>query len=287
MNAMTMNPTRRVPGDLLEEITSLKESGEPFAVATVVRTVSLTAAKAGAKAIIRRDGSMSAGWIGGGCARAAVLKAVRASLADGKSRLISVQPGDALQEHGVAPGEIKEGVEFSRNTCPSQGTMDVFVEPMLPKPELLICGATPVAVALADLGRRLGYLVSVAAPAEEHVKFDAIDVAIADYDLSGLMPAERYIVVATQGRGDEAALAAALSTPARHVAFVGSHRKATALRQSLVPKGIAAEKLAALYSPAGLDIGAVTPEEIALSILAEIIEHRRRGARTTTTDTTA
>ena len=287
MSAMTMNPTRSVPADLLEEIKALKEAGEPFAVATVVRTVSLTAAKAGAKAVVRRDGSMSAGWIGGGCARAAVLKAAQASLADGKPRLVSVQPGDALQEHGVAAGETRDGVEFARNMCPSQGTMDVFVEPVLPKPELLICGATPVAIALADLGHRLGFLVSVAAPAEEHAKFGAVDIAIADYDFSGLIPAERYIVIATQGRGDEVALAAAFSAPARHVAFVGSHRKATALRQSLAAKGVAPEKLAALHSPAGLDIGAVTPEEIALSILAEIIELRRRGARTTTTDTTA
>jgi xanthine dehydrogenase accessory factor len=287
MNAKTSDPTHSVPLDPLEEIKVLKEAGELFAVATVVRTVSLTAAKAGAKAVIRRDGAMSAGWIGGGCARAAVLKAARASLADGKPRLISVQPGDALQEHGVAAGEIREGVEFARNMCPSQGTMDVFVEPVLPKPELLICGATPVVVALADLGRRLGFLISVASPADEHARFGPIDIAISGYDLSGLMPAERYIVIATQGRGDEAALVAALDAPARYVAFVGSHRKATALRQLLAAKGIAQEKLVALHSPAGLDIGAVTPEEIALSILAEIIEHRRRGVRITATDTTA
>src|SRR5215470_2408595 len=172
----------RHPTDVLDEVNALKASGEPFAVATVVRTVSLTAAKAGAKAVIRRDGAMSAGWIGGGCARAAVLKAAHAALADGKPRLISVQPGDALQEHGVAAGETKEGVEFARNMCPSQGTMDVFVEPMLPKPELLICGATPVAVALADLGRRLGFLISVAAPAEEHARFSAIDIPVAGND---------------------------------------------------------------------------------------------------------
>ncbi len=277
MNIMTPSRPHIAPVDLIEEIKTLKQAGEPFAIATVVRTVSLTAAKAGAKAVIRRDGSMSAGWIGGGCARAAVLKAARASLDDGKPRLLSVQPGDALQDHGVAAGETRDGIEFARNMCPSQGTMDVFVEPVLPKPELLICGATPIAVALADLGRRLGFLVSVAAPAEEHTQFGDIDIAIAGYDLSGLMPAERYIVVATQGRGDEAALAAALSAPARHVAFVGSHRKAAALRQSLAAKSIAPERLAALRSPAGLDIGAVTPEEIALSILGEIVEVRRRG----------
>lgn len=267
------------PTDVLEEMRSLRASGEPFAVATVVRTVSLTAAKAGAKALIRNDGTMSAGWIGGGCARAAVLKAARAALGDGKPRLVSVQPGDALQEHGVASGESKDGIEFARNMCPSQGTMDVFVEPVLPKPELVVCGASPVAVALADLGGRLGFLVTVAAPVEELDKFADSDLMIAGYDLSKLMATERYIVVATQGRGDEAALIAALAAPARHVAFVGSHRKAAALRASLAAKGTDPERLTAMHSPAGLDIGAVTPEEIALSILAEIVELRRRGQR--------
>jgi xanthine dehydrogenase accessory factor len=267
------------PIDVLEEMRALRASGEPFAVATVVRTVSLTAAKAGAKALIRNDGTMTAGWIGGGCARAAVLKAARAALGDGKPRLVSVQPGDALQEHGVEPGQTKDGIEFARNMCPSQGTMDVFVEPVLPKPELVVCGASPVAVALADLGGRLGFLVTVAAPIEEHGKFADSDLMIAGYDLSKLIATERYIVIATQGRGDEAALTAALAAPARHVAFVGSHRKAAALRASLATKWVDAERLADLHSPAGLDIGAVTPEEIALSILAEIVELRRRGQR--------
>jgi xanthine dehydrogenase accessory factor len=267
------------PIDILDEAEALKASREPFAIATVVRTVALTAAKAGAKALIRRDGTMSAGWIGGGCARAAVLKAARAALDDGRPRLVSVQPGDALQAHGVAAGESKEGVEFAKNMCPSQGTMDVFVEPVLPKPELLVCGATPVAVALADLGRRLGFLVAVAAPPEEHGKFAEIDIAIPGYDLSRLAAGERYVVVATQGKGDEAALLAALAAPARHVAFVGSHRKAGALGAALAAKGADPARLAALHSPAGLDIGAVTPEEIALSILAEVVEVRRRGLR--------
>ena len=172
-------------------------------------------------------------------------------------------------------GDIKVIVD----TRTTKGTMDVFVEPILPKPELVICGASPVAVALADLGGRLGFLVTVAAPAEDHSKFGETDVTITDYDLSKLIATERYIVVATQGRGDEAALMAALSAPARHVAFVGSHRKAAALRASLATKGADAERLAAMHSPAGIDIGAVTPEEIALSILTEIVELRRRGQR--------
>src|SRR5215470_2755710 len=280
MAVTTMNK----PVDVLDEIKTLKASGEPFAVATVVRTVALTAAKAGAKALIRRDGSMSAGWIGGGCARAAVLKAAREALGDGKPRLVSVQPGDALQELGVEAGQSKGGVEFARNMCPSQGTMDVFVEPVLPKPELLVCGASPVAIALADLGKRLDFSVTVAAPLEDHGKFAGAGCFVAGYDLSRLLATERYAVVATQGRGDEAALAAVLAVPTRHVAFVGSRRKAAALRQSLAAKGGDARRLAAVRSPAGLNIGAVTPEEIALSILAEIVELRRRGARTAVVD---
>jgi xanthine dehydrogenase accessory factor len=268
------------PVDVLDEIKTLKALGEPFAVATVVRTVALTAAKAGAKALIRRDGTISAGWIGGGCARTAVLEAARAALTDGRPRLVSVLPDDALQELGVDAGQSKEGVEFARNMCPSQGTMDVFVEPILPMPELLVCGSSPVAIALADLGERLGFCVSIAAPVGDHDKFSAADLVVAGYDLARLAETERYIVVATQGRSDEAALTAALAAPARYVAFVGSHRKAAALRNELAAKGVNRDRLDALRSPAGLDIGAVTPEEIALSIVAEIVELRRRGART-------
>ena len=268
------------PVDVLDEIKTLKALGEPFAVATVVRTVALTAAKAGAKALIRRDGTISAGWIGGGCARTAVLEAARAALTDGRPRLVSVLPGDALQELGVDAGQSKGGVEFAHNMCPSQGTMDVFVEPILPMPELLVCGSSPVAIALTELGKRLGFCVSVAAPVGDHDKFSAADLVVAGYDLARPGETERYIVIATQGRSDEAALTAALAAPARYVAFVGSHRKAAALRCALTANGVDQGRLDALRSPAGLDIGAVTPEEIALSIVAEIVELRRRGART-------
>src|SRR5215470_5929941 len=109
MAVTTMNK----PVDVLDEMQALKDSGEPFAVATVVRTVALTAAKAGAKAVIRSDGTMSAGWIGGGCARAAVITAARQALGDGKPRLVSVQPADALQERGLEPGQARDGIEFA------------------------------------------------------------------------------------------------------------------------------------------------------------------------------
>ena len=151
--------------DILDTISDRIATGQPFALATVVRTVAATAAKAGAKAVILPDGTISEGWIGGGCARAAVLKAAREALADGKPRLVSVQPPDALQEQGIPPGEERAGVRFAENMCPSQGTMDVFVEPVLPHPEIVVCGSSPVAVAVAELGKRIGFAVTVCAPA--------------------------------------------------------------------------------------------------------------------------
>ena len=265
--------------DILDRISTLKAKGEPFALATVVRTVSVTAAKAGAKAIILPDGSVSEGWIGGGCARAAVLKAARESLADGKARFVSVEPPDVLQEKGVAPGEEREGVRFAKNMCPSQGTMDIFVEPVLPRPEIVICGSSPVAVALADLARRLGFQITASAPPAEQPAFAEIDRRIEGYALSAEQDGARFIVVSTQGRGDEAALKAALTAKADYVAFVGSRRKAEALRARLAGEGVDPDRLANVKAPAGLDLGAITPEEIALSILAEIVDRRRKDQK--------
>jgi xanthine dehydrogenase accessory factor len=261
--------------DILDIIATRKSAGEPFALATVVRTVAATAAKAGAKAVILPDGTISEGWIGGGCARAAVLKAAKDALADGRSRLISVQPADALDERGLKAGDENEGVRFAKNMCPSQGTMDIFVEPVLPRPQVVICGASPVAVAVADLAKRTGFAVTVCAPAPEQSMFNDADRRIEGYALSVEDGGARYVVVSTQGRGDEAALLAALAVDADYLAFVGSRKKADALKATLAERGVAAERLAKLKAPAGLDLGAITPDEIALSIVAEIVAVRR------------
>jgi xanthine dehydrogenase accessory factor len=261
--------------DVLKLAPALRAKGEAFALATVVRTVAATAAKAGAKAIVRSDGTISEGWIGGGCARSAVVKAAREAIADGRARLISVQPPDVLQEHGVSAGEEREGVRFAKNTCPSHGTMDIFIEPVLPQPQIVLCGSSPVAVAIAEFARRLGFSVTVCAPAAEQGAFGDVDRRVDDYDLPASGTGERYIVVSTQSRGDEKALHAALSSDARYVAFVGSRLKAETLKAALAGRGVDAARLGALRSPAGLDIGAIGPEEIALSILAEIVAVRR------------
>lgn len=263
--------------DILELVSEFKARGTPFALATVVRTVSLTAAKAGAKAIITPDGRVAGGWIGGGCARAAVLAAAREALADGKPRLVSIQPKDLLDAQGLQAGEVREGVAFAKNMCPSRGTMDVFVEPLLPRASVVVLGASPVAVAIADLARRIGFAVTAAAPLADLEAFGDLDGRIDGYALPVKGEGPRYLVVATQGRSDLSALKAALSTDSDYVAFVGSRAKAASLREQLGEDGMALTRLDRLRAPAGLDLGAIGPEEIALSIVAEIVEVRRRG----------
>lgn len=263
--------------DFLDQITAARAKGEAFAVATVVRTLSLTAAKAGAKAIITADGSMRAGWIGGGCARGAVLKTARECLADGKPRLVSVQPPDLLSEGGHLAGETKDGTLYARNMCASQGTMDIFIEPYLLQPELLIFGASPIAVALADLAPRVGYRTLVIADAEDHGRFSMQDMIRPSLDDVQPSSADRYVVVASQGRGDEKSLQAAMSMSPRYVAFVGSRRKVETLKAALIAKGVEGAAFERLHAPAGFDIGSVTPEEVAIAILGEMTSVRRRG----------
>jgi xanthine dehydrogenase accessory factor len=265
--------------EVMDLVAQMKSAERAFALATVVRTVSVTAAKAGAKAIIAPDGSIVAGWIGGGCARAAVLKAAREALADGVPRMVSVQPQDLLAELGVKAGESRDGIRFASNMCPSKGTMDIFVEPVLPHPSLIILGASPVALSLAAQARTLGYHVTLAAPAADVAAAPDADERIDGFQLGNLNDAQRFIVVSTQGKGDEAALRAAVAIDACYHAFVGSRRKMATLRAKLVGEGVNSSLVDRVKAPAGLDLGAITPEEIAMSILAEITIERRRGQR--------
>ena len=197
--------------DILGIISARKETGEPFALATVVRTVSATAAKAGAKAVILPDGTIYEGWIGGGCARAAVLKAAKDALADGQSRLVSVQPPDALDEKGLKAGEEREGVRFAKNMCPSQGTMDIFVEPVLPGPKSSSAAPAPWQSPSPTLQDGADLRSLFARPRPSNPVSTEVDRRIEGYALPVNEAGSRFVVVSTQGRGDEAALLAALA----------------------------------------------------------------------------
>ncbi len=226
--------------EVMDLVAQMKAAEQAFVLATVVRTVSVTAAKAGAKAIIRPDGTIVAGWIGGGCAKGAVLKAAREALADGAPRMVSVQPENLLAELGVKPGEARDGVRFASNMCPSKGTMDIFVEPVLPHPSLVILGASPVALSLAAQARQLGYHVTLAAPAADLVAVPDAHVIVDGLQPLHLNDARRFVVVSTQGKGDEAALKVAVKIDAAYHAFVGSRRKMAALRAKLAAEGVEA-----------------------------------------------
>src|SRR5260221_2001074 len=191
--------------EVMDLVAEMKAAEQAFVLATVVRTVSVTAAKAGAKAIIRPDGTIVAGWIGGGCARGAVLKAAREALADGEPRMVSVQPELLLAELGVNPGENRDVIRFASNLCPSKGSMDIFVEPVLPHPSLVIFGASPVAMSLAVQARQLGYHVTLAAPSGDLVAVPDADVLVDGFAPGELHHARRLLVVSPPDQGEEAA----------------------------------------------------------------------------------
>jgi len=245
--------------DILTLAADLQRRGEPFALATVVRCERPTSAKPGAKALIRPDGRV-AGWVGGACAEPVVAREALAALRDGQPRLV-VLVGDG----GRDPART-EGIVHFPMTCHSGGTLEIYVEPFLPKALLVLVGHGPVIETLATLGETAGHAVSVLTG----------DATAALRGLS--LGSTSSVVVATHGDDDEQALTRVLATPAGYVSLVASRKRAGAIVETLRQRGVPADQLARLKAPAGLDIGAVTPEEIAVSILAEIIQARHHRA---------
>jgi len=246
--------------DLLALAAELRRRGEAFALATVVRCERPTSAKPGAKALIREDGSVS-GWVGGACAQPVVVREALNALRDGQPRFIGL-----VGEGGKGPGRTEGILEYPM-TCHSGGTLEIYVEPFLPQPLLVLVGHGPVVETLAALGESAGHSV-VVLPAD----------AVAD-GLSGLALTSRAsVVVASHGDLDEDSLERVLATTAGYVSLVASRKRAAVILESLRRRGVPPERLRRLKAPAGLDIGAVTPEEIAVSILAEVI-HSRRGEK--------
>jgi xanthine dehydrogenase accessory factor len=246
----------------LSKAEELLTDGQSFAIAVVVRYQAPISGKPGNKAIIFPNGKIW-GWIGGGCAQPVVVKEALKALADGQPRLIRISPSSSTEE----------GIVDYTMTCHSGGTLDIYIEPVLPKPHILILGRSPVAKTLARLGKAIGYAVSVAAPGADRESFPDSDLVQPDWDLSQhRIAAQNFIVVSTQGEGDEDALEKAVFTNAEYVAFVASKVKARKILDYLKERGVAVDRLSQVRAPAGLDIRATSPEEIAVSILAEIIQ---------------
>jgi xanthine dehydrogenase accessory factor len=253
--------------EFVNEAAQLLAKGEAFVTASVVRFQPPISGKPGDKAIIYADGKIW-GWIGGGCAQPVVIKEALKALVDGRPRLVRISP-TAAPEEGI--------VDYTM-TCHSGGTLDIYIEPVLPKPHIVILGRSPVAQTLARLGKAIHYRISVVAPGAASQQFPEVDVLRQDLDLGQFkITPETFIVVSTQGDGDEEALALAARSSAAYVAFVASKVKAHKVLDSVLAAGVPPERVRQVRAPAGLDIRAALPEEIAVSILAEII--RLRGSR--------
>jgi xanthine dehydrogenase accessory factor len=249
---------------VLERALNLKRAGQPFVLATVVHSRMPASAKAGAKAIVEPDGTIH-GWIGGGCAQPAVIKAAKRTLKEGRPYLVRISPsGEDATVEGVVEYDMR---------CHSGGSLDIFVEPVLPRPRLLILGASAIAQALANLGAGAGFSVHIASPDLDRAAVPDAD-QVFDHFNFGVVNAD-FVVIATQGKRDEEALEAALGTSAGYVTMVASRRKAAKLKEYLRERGHDIARIEAIVSPAGLDIGAVTPGEIAVSVLGALIQARR------------
>ena len=256
--------------EFLGRVSALRSQERPFAVAVVVRYEPPVSGKPGDKAIIEADGSIW-GWVGGGCVQPLVVREALKAIEEGKPRFVRVTPsGDSESEKGI--------INYTM-TCHSGGALDVYIEPVLSRPQILIFGRSLVAQTLSRLGHVIGYRVTVVAAGANQESFPGADLILEELD-SVRVPIDpgTYVVVSTQGEQDEEALEQALHTNASYVSFVASQIKARKVIDFLAEKGISRDLLSRIRAPAGLDLGGLLPEEIAISILAEIVQVRRNKA---------
>jgi xanthine dehydrogenase accessory factor len=256
MNAETVDTVSNT-ASLLQLEQQLIGAGVPFAVATVIRVSPPASTQVGAQALVEGDGTVH-GWIGGGCSQAIVIEAARQAIRLGQPRRVRISNEPALPDPEV---------EAHAMPCTSNGAMELFIQPTVPAPLVVVFGATPAAHEACVLARRMGLRASLAADAARTggPRFDA-----AALDRAGAS----FALVATQGDGDEDALEAALRSTAAAVLLIASRRKAERLRETMRTRGIDEARLAALHAPAGPAIHAHTPQEIALGAVAGLVALR-------------
>ena len=256
---------------VLDAARRLQNAGMPYALVSVIKALAPASARPGDKAIVTAEGDLH-GWVGGGCAQPAVIRTVRQALSDGRARLIRIAPtADGFEK------DLGDVLEFGM-ACHSGGTLELFIDPVLPRARLVVIGASPVATSLTQLAPRVGFAVTLVAHEADAAAWPDAQQVIASDDVAAVAPrvaAGAWVVVATQGRRDVQALRLALALKARQVSFVASARKAQVLKDSLVTAGADAASVAEIVAPAGYPMAATTPEEIALSVLAAVVSLRR------------
>ena len=261
--------------ELLSQAAGLRARGTPFVLATVVWSSGLSSGKQGGRAIIFPDGGMR-GWLGGACAAPTLTRMAGEVLSEGRSRLVVVGP-----DHGLA-GSDRQGVETVPMACDSEGTMEVYLEPVFPPPHLVVVGKSPAVRALTAMARALGWRTSVVDDGGRSGDHDPAERVFLTLDLAEVgVDRQAMVVVATQGHYDEEALAAALATPARYVGLVASRKRSAAVVSYLRERRVGEADLARVRAPAGLDLGSVGHREMAVSILAELVSLRGSAPRVT------
>jgi xanthine dehydrogenase accessory factor len=254
----------------LELAADLVRRGRPFVLATVVWRRGPTSGKQGSKAVILPDGTVQ-GWLAGACAEPTVIAEARAAMADGHPRLLFMGPSDELD------GVLRAGVTTVPMACESEGALEVYLEPTLPPPHVVVIGRAPAADTIAALARALEWRATIIDDEGASDHPDGIPV-IDTLDLAGLnVDGATAVVVATQGHYDEAALEVALGTDAGYVGLIASKRRAGAVREYLHDRGVSDEALDRVRAPAGLDLGGVDPDEIGVAVLAELVALKAAG----------
>jgi xanthine dehydrogenase accessory factor len=246
---------------VLERISELARSGQAFALATVVWRQGPSSSKQGSRAIITSDGQVH-GWIGGACAEPMVIREARQVMADGNARLLLLGSPD---QFGTA---VPEGMTVVPISCQSEGALEVFIEPVLPVPHLVIVGTSPMAHTLAQLARTLDWLTDLISPQE----FTAGSAGRQWADPRSM------VIIATQGHGDEDMIERAVAMHPAYLGLVASRRRGEAVLGYLAERGVAQDQLDRVHAPAGLDLGRTSHEEMAVAILAELVKLRAAGA---------
>jgi xanthine dehydrogenase accessory factor len=256
--------------ELIELASDLARRGEPFALATVVARRAPISAQVGDTALVMRDGSFH-GWVGGSCTRPTVIAEALKALQDSRPRLFALDPDPEAYR--------RPGLEVFAMTCHSGGSVEIHIQPVVPPPQMLVYGISPTARALVRLGDAMGYRVYAIDPMADGSTFVGAELVVTDpADVRvATSSAPVFAVVATQGQWDEQAILAALAHSPAYLGVMASAKRFSEMRASLAGKA-PEEALARIKNPAGMDLGATLPEEIALGILAEIVTERHAAA---------
>lgn len=252
-----------MPRDILDVVSELRASRRPFAVATVVETQGSVSARTASKAVIDEEGRVVAGWVGGGCAESATSHAALRCIESGETAIVEIDMNDEVLGAGM----------------PCGGHMRVFVEPMLPRPTLWLMGHGRVAEVLCSMADLVGIDVVVNDPLVDRQRYPAASRLITDdLDYSQLSPAPNdFVVIATQHKGDHFSIKRALASGVCYIGLIASRKRSRIVFDYLRQEGTTEQELQRVTAPSGIDLGARTPEEIALCVISEMVLVRRSG----------